>query len=126
LIIADIPGIIEGASDGKGLGFQFLRHVERTRALLHLVDVSLPDEDPVTQWRIIRDELASYGEGLEERDTLLVATKVESEESEKRAQALFEAAGLTDGLMISSVTGRGLEALRHRLFALTYPEVSDF
>ncbi|MBT4560907.1 MAG: GTPase ObgE [Planctomycetes bacterium] len=126
LIIADIPGIIEGASDGKGLGFQFLRHVERTRALLHLVDVSLPDEDPVTQWRIIRDELASYGEGLEERDTLLVATKVESEESEKRAQALFEAAGLTDGLMISSVTGRGLEALRHRLFALTYPKVSDF
>jgi len=126
LIIADIPGFIEGASDGKGLGFQFLRHVERTRALMHLVDVSSPDEDPVEQWRVIRDELESYGEGLENRDSLLVATKVESEEAEQRAQALFKEAGLSDGLMISSVTGRGLDELRHRLFALTYPDDDSF
>ena len=110
LVLADIPGLIEGASDGKGLGLQFLRHVERTRVLLHMVDCSDSDGEPSESFRVIRDELASHSDALASRRTLLIATKVEDEASALRAESLFAAAG-TQGICISSVTGEGLGSL---------------
>lgn len=77
-VVADIPGIIEGAHEGKGLGFQFLRHIERTAFLLHLIDVSewAPDE-PVASFEVMRQELAAYDEALNDRPFAIVATKID-------------------------------------------------
>lgn len=77
-VVADIPGIIEGAHEGKGLGFQFLRHIERTAFLLHLIDVSewAPDE-PVASFEVMRQELAAYDEALNDRPFAVVATKID-------------------------------------------------
>jgi GTPase len=77
-VVADIPGLIEGAHEGKGLGFQFLRHIERTAFLLHLIDVSewAPDE-PVISFEIMRQELAAYDEALNDRPFAVVATKID-------------------------------------------------
>ena len=77
-VVADIPGLIEGAHDGKGLGFQFLRHIERTAFLLHLIDVSewAPDE-PIASFEVMRQELAAYDEGLNGRPFAVVATKID-------------------------------------------------
>ena len=77
-VVADIPGLIEGASEGKGLGFQFLRHIERTAMILHLVDVSewAPDE-PVQSLEVMRQELDAYDESLNHRPFAIVATKID-------------------------------------------------
>lgn len=87
-VVADIPGLIEGASEGKGLGFQFLRHIERTAFLLHLIDVSewAPDE-PVTSFEVMRQELEAYDDSLIRRPFAIVATKVDvSGKSDRLAQ----------------------------------------
>ncbi|HSN04628.1 MAG TPA: GTPase ObgE [Nitrospira sp.] len=77
-VVADIPGLIEGASEGKGLGFQFLRHIERTAFLLHLIDVSeWAQEEPVTSFEIMRQELDAYDATLNKRPFAIVATKVD-------------------------------------------------
>lgn len=123
LVIADIPGLIEGAADGKGLGHQFLRHVERTRVLLHLVDCSATAEDPAGAFQAISKELVEYPGDLADRPRLLVATKIEDEESEQRAKDLFAAAD-RPGLMISSATGRGLDSLRAALLQ-TFHSLGD-
>lgn len=80
-VLADIPGLIEGASDGKGLGHRFLRHVSRTKVLLHLV--SLEEEDPVSAYRAIRDELAAYSEELAAKPEALVLTKTDTAPAER-------------------------------------------
>ena len=109
---------IAGASQGKGLGALFLRHLQRTRLLLHLVDCSdLPLEPPEVAWRIIRDEVASHSAELAARPTILVATKVEDEASRQRAQALATATGQSV-LPISSATGAGLRDLVHAVSAM--------
>lgn len=72
-ILADIPGIISGASEGKGLGYKFLRHIRRTNTLVHLV--GLDSEDPIADYDIIRGELSNYGEGLDEKEELILLTK---------------------------------------------------
>src|SRR5438067_130033 len=74
-VIADIPGLIEGAAEGAGIGDRFLGHVERTRLLLHLVDAS--GDDPIEAWRIVRDELAAYGAGLEHKPEVVALTKAD-------------------------------------------------
>jgi GTP-binding protein len=109
LVMADIPGLIEGAHAGKGLGDKFLKHIERTRVLLHLVDCA-GEDDPVAGWRVVGAELAGYSAELAKRPRLLVATKVESEAARARAQALAAAAG-APVLAISAVTREGLPAL---------------
>lgn len=110
-VIADIPGLIEGASQGKGLGDKFLKHIERTRLLLHLVDCGdLPMAAPVDAWRVVRQELAQHSAELAARPTLVVATKVEDEAGRQRAQALATASG-QPVLAISSATGDGLREL---------------
>jgi GTP-binding protein len=111
-VVADIPGLIEGAHDGKGLGDKFLKHVERTRLLLQLVDCSeLALEPPAEAFWMIRRELASHSKPLAERPTLLLATKVEDEASQQRARELAQAAGV-EPLCISSATGEGLQELK--------------
>lgn len=87
-VVADIPGLIEGASEGKGLGFQFLRHIERTAFLLHLIDVSeWAPEEPVISFEIMRQELDAYDETLNKRPFAIVATKVDiSGQSDRLSQ----------------------------------------
>lgn len=109
-VMADLPGLIEGAHEGRGLGDKFLKHIERTRVLLHLVDCSSESEDPVEAWRVIRGEVEGYSEELARRPVLVVATKVEDEESVERARELRRAVGERIHA-ISSATGYGLNEL---------------
>jgi GTP-binding protein len=108
-IVADIPGLIEGAHDGTGLGIRFLRHVERTRLLVHLVDGSAEAElDPVEAYRTIRGELEAYGQGLAEREEIVVLTK-----SDLPAKDVKPGPGIPEKEVhrISAVTGEGVEDL---------------
>ena len=83
-VIADIPGIIEGASEGTGLGLQFLRHIERTRLLLHVIDVSGSEgRNPVEDFKIINNELKKYSEKLSKRKQIIVANKIDSMQDKK-------------------------------------------
>jgi GTP-binding protein len=112
-VIADIPGIIEGASDGVGLGIQFLRHVERTRLLLHLIDVSgISGRDPVKDFDTINEELKKYSEKLSQRK-IIVATKIDSVQDEELLNELENMAKEKNIEMykISSVTGEGVKEL---------------
>ncbi len=114
-VVADIPGLIEGAHQGHGLGHEFLRHVERTRLLVHLVDVMPGDEsDPVANYRTIRSELEHYSPALAQRPELVVATKLDLSGGEEARQKLAEAVG-GEVLAISAVTGRGLPQLLQRI-----------
>ncbi|MCC6451268.1 MAG: GTPase ObgE [Acidobacteria bacterium] len=88
-VVADIPGLIEGASNGAGLGDRFLRHVERTKLILHLVDVSsFSGRDPVEDYEIINRELAAYDEGLAKRPQIVVATKIDALDDQERLDSL--------------------------------------
>ena len=112
-VIADIPGIIEGASQGVGLGLKFLRHIERTRLLLHLIDVSgLEGRNPVEDFNIINEELKSYSEKLANRKQIIVATKcdVPNQELLEQLENLAKEKNM-EFFKISSVTGDGLEKL---------------
>ena len=114
-VIADLPGLIEGAHEGHGLGDRFLRHVERTRILLHLVEVTPMDgTDPVENYRKIRAELAAYGRGLDQRPEILAATKADVWPPEgPPAEDLSRLAAAADREVhpVSAVTGQGLQAL---------------
>ncbi len=110
-VFADIPGLIAGASQGAGLGHDFLRHIERTRLLIHLVDGGA--EDVVADWRVVIDELQAYGHGLDQRPRLLVLNKrelLDPEQLQQRVQDLEAASGLRV-LVISAAMAEGLEAL---------------
>ena len=112
-VIADIPGIIEGASKGVGLGLQFLRHIERTRILLHLIDISEIDErSPVQRFEIINEELKQYSEKLANKKQIIVATKsdVEKEEYYHELEKVAEKLHL-EIFKISSATGEGIDIL---------------
>ncbi len=117
LVVADLPGLIEGAAEGAGLGHRFLRHVERCRVLLHLVDVSEgATTEPLEAYRIVTAELAHYSSELARRPRLVVATKVEDESARERAaelEARVAAAvpGVAGFLCISSATGSGVDEL---------------
>ena len=117
-VVADLPGLIEGAHEGAGLGIQFLRHIERTRLLAHLVDVSaasgrLPEED----FEIIVRELASFSPELAQKPMIVVATKMDAAQDPDRVASLRRVAD-ERGLPffeISSATGKGIEALKHAM-----------
>ncbi|MFN3352471.1 MAG: GTPase ObgE [Brevundimonas sp.] len=112
-VIADIPGLIEGASEGAGLGTRFLGHVERTGCLIHLIDGT--QEDVAEAWRIIRGELEAYGGGLAEKPEILALNKIDAltpELREEKAEALAAVAGRRP-LLVSGVSGEGVtEVLR--------------
>lgn len=113
-VVADIPGLIEGASTGAGLGHQFLRHVERTKLILHLVDVSsLEGRDPISDYEIINRELANYDENIASRPQIVVATKIDSLDDPERLERL-RARAEKDGkpfFAISSVANQGVQDL---------------
>ena len=117
-VIADIPGIIEGASEGVGLGIQFLRHVERTRLLLHVIDISgIEGRDPVQDFYTINEELKSYSEKLSTRKQIIVANKIDVMQDETGLKELEELAK-KEGLelfKISGVTGQGVPELLNRV-----------
>ena len=117
-VVADIPGLIEGAHLGAGLGIQFLRHIERTRLLAHLIDVSDGSgrADPVEDFKVIQAELASFGHGLDTKPMLVVATKVDAANPEKlkKLQTLAKRRKLAF-YPISAVTGAGIDALRYAI-----------
>lgn len=111
LVVADLPGLIEGAADGAGLGHRFLKHVERCRVLLQFVDVSAgANMEPTEAFRVILAELQNYSADLAQRPRLVVATKVEDDECEARAAEL-EAELKCSVLRISSVSGAGVSEL---------------
>ncbi|MGZ8843440.1 MAG: GTPase ObgE [Pyrinomonadaceae bacterium] len=112
-VIADIPGLIEGAHEGHGLGDRFLRHVERTTLLLHLVDVSSSGRDPVSDYEIINHELAAYDARLGGRDQIVVATKIDALDEPARLESLRARAEEDDRKVfaISAVTGEGVREL---------------
>ncbi|MGI8668264.1 MAG: GTPase ObgE [Aridibacter sp.] len=113
-VVADIPGLIEGASEGAGLGDRFLRHVERTKLLLHLVDVSsISGRDPVEDYNTINNELKNYDIDLSDRPQIVVATKLDALDDEERLEKL-RAKALEDGqefFEISAVTRQGTQEL---------------
>ena len=114
-VVADVPGLIEGASEGRGLGHQFLRHIERTALIMHVVDITggFEGRDPVEDYRVINDELARYAADLADRPQIVVANKCDVSGMTERVEELKQAA-LADGHMffaVSAVTGAGLNTL---------------
>ena len=119
-VVADIPGLIEGASEGHGLGTQFLRHIERTRLLVHMVDVSdITGRDPRRDFEIICNELSSYSEELGAKPMIVVASKIDAAQDPDRIAAVKQIAAEQDlpFLQISSATGEGLEELKETIAA---------
>ncbi|HZQ24728.1 MAG TPA: GTPase ObgE [Terriglobales bacterium] len=117
-VVADIPGLIEGAHTGAGLGTQFLRHVERTRLLVHLVDVSDSSGrlDVINDVEVIRGELESFGAGLETKPTLMVASKIDVVNKQKLAKLkAYCKKNDLDLYAISAVTGKGIEELKYAM-----------
>ncbi len=116
-IVADIPGIIKGASQGVGLGIQFLRHVERTRLLLHVIDVSETEgRSPKEDFYTINKELKEYSEKLSRRKQIIVANKIDAVQNEERIKELEEVAKKENMELfrISAVTGQGVsELMKH-------------
>ncbi len=118
MVVADLPGLIEGASRGVGLGAEFLRHTERTGVILHLVDLVPSDEsDPVENYRSIRSELDLYSEELAGKPELLIGTKSDLTGASKAARELSKNTG-HEVLTISSATGDNLDALIGKLWEL--------
>ena len=117
-VVADIPGLIEGAHRGHGLGTRFLRHIERTRLLVHMVDVSVASErDPVEDFRVITRELENFNPRLAQKPTLVVASKIDAAQNAERVEKL-EAFCRDRALLcfrVSAVTGSGLDQLKYSM-----------
>jgi GTP-binding protein len=120
LVVADVPGLIEGASEGVGLGHEFLAHLERARTLVHVIDAS---NDAVEQWRTIDAELHAYGAGLDHLPQIVVLNKIDIapgptfEVEDDRVTAVFR---------VSCATGEGVDDFRRRLFTLVpEPELEE-
>ena len=121
-VMADIPGLIEGASDGAGLGHDFLRHIQRAGILVHLVEPEPADgTDPLENYRTIRSELEKFDPELARREELLVVTKADLPEAETVRTRLTEALGKEPAL-ISSATGLGIDGLTESICALLKPK----
>jgi GTPase len=115
LVVADIPGLIEGAADGAGIGDRFLGHIERCKVLLHLVDAT--GEDPVGAWRIVRGELDAYGAGLTDKTEVIGLNKIDAVEPAelKKIAAKLKRASKAEIFMLSGASGEGIEAVLDRL-----------
>ena len=122
-VVADIPGLIEGAADGAGVGDRFLGHIERCRVLLHLVDAN--DEDVATSYRIVRDELEAYGADLIDKPVIVALNKVDTLDDELIAalSAELEAESGHPVMALSGASGAGIEAVLDKLLeAVGQPE----
>ncbi len=114
-VMADLPGLIEGASKGKGLGLAFLRHLERCRVIVHLV--SMEEENPYENFKTISNELKSYGMGLDKRPVIVVASKMDSEESEAKFKE-FKKHFKNNIFALSSLTNLGVEEITDKCVEL--------
>ena len=117
-VVADIPGIIAGAHEGLGLGLRFLRHIERTRILAHLIDVSdFSERDPIADYQVVVKELASFSAKLAQEPMVVVATKADAVQDTSRVDALrrFCEAAKMPFFVISSVMGEGIDELKRYL-----------
>jgi len=119
LTIADIPGLIEGASEGRGLGHRFLRHIERTKLLVHLIDITyVPKNDLLEDFHILRSELEKFDASMKQKDQMVLINKVDIHTSEHRdissIRRALEEMGI-DALPISALTGEGLEEMKQTL-----------
>jgi GTP-binding protein len=116
-VLADIPGLIEGAAEGAGLGVRFLGHLERCAALIHLVDATA--EDVAAAWRTVRAELEAYGEGLAEKPELVALNKIDALDETARAEKAAELAAATGAapFLVSGVSGEGVTALLREAYA---------
>ncbi|MBX3475498.1 MAG: GTPase ObgE [Planctomycetes bacterium] len=124
-VIADIPGLIEGASQGKGLGHQFLRHVERTRVLLHLVDVSMEEPEQLKRdYDVIVGELQAFSPALAAKPRIVVANKADIPGAQEKAAELSKLIGQPVEL-ISGVTGQGVQDLLWKLYRMVKGETSE-
>jgi len=123
-VVADIPGLIEGAHLGHGLGIQFLRHIERTRLLVHLVDMSdASGRDPVEDFETVMRELSSFSDDLASKPMIVAATKMDAAQDPERVaalRALTTARGL-EFFEISSATGQGIDALKRAMAGRVLP-----
>ena len=121
-VLADIPGLIEGAAEGAGIGDRFLGHVERTRLLLHLVDAA--GENPAAAWKTVRDELAVYGAGLTDKTEVVALSRsdlVDEKALAKAKKALLKA-GSSEPFVISAAAGEGVDALLDSIIERLGPE----
>jgi GTP-binding protein len=116
-VLADVPGLIEGASEGAGLGTRFLGHLERTAVLIHLIDAT--SEDPAGAWRTIRAELEAYGAGLEDKPEIIALNKADALTPEARAAAAEVVAAASGQIprLVSAVSGEGLRDLLRAAWA---------
>jgi GTP-binding protein len=116
-VVADIPGLIEGAHEGHGLGDQFLKHVERTRVLVHLIDASNETRDPLADYKAIVKELSLFNKELLERKQMIVASKMDALSNTRRLSRLKAMCTRKriPFLGISAVTGQGIQELIHTL-----------
>jgi GTP-binding protein len=111
-VVADIPGLIEGAHKGVGLGIRFLRHIERTRVLVHLIDISTVDpQNPLAEYETINRELASYSSQLMEKPQIVVLNKIDLTGTNEAGRAFQAAVKDRDVLQISAVTRKGVDKL---------------
>ena len=118
LVVADVPGLIEGASEGVGLGHEFLAHLERARLLLHVIDSGEDDADE--RWRTIDAELAAYGAGLDERPQIVVLNKIDLRPDPPAFDV--DDARIVRVVRVSAATGAGIDDLKRALFELVPPE----
>ena len=115
-VVADIPGLIEGAHEGTGLGIQFLRHIERTRVLIHLIDVSTIDpDDPLAAFKVINRELSLYNEALGKKPQIVVLNKLDLPGSAELAGKFKSACDIREVLAISAREGDGLDKLKSKI-----------
>ncbi len=127
-VVADVPGLIEGAHMGQGLGMQFLRHIERTSVLAHLVDVSDASgrEDAVEDFKVINKELASFGNGIAEKPMIVVATKIDAANPDKLKKLASHAKRRKlEFHAISAVTGEGIDELKWALARRVRPRGNE-
>ena len=118
-VVADIPGLIKGAHQGIGLGIKFLRHIERTRILVHLIDASSIDpDDPLDQYHTINQELAMYDEKLAKKPQIVVLNKLDLSGVRKSADIFQSAVKDKEVVFISALTGQGLEQLKSQIVQL--------
>jgi GTP-binding protein len=120
-VVADIPGLIEGAADGAGIGDRFLGHIERCRVLLHLIDAT--ESDPVDAYEIVCGELENYGEGLSEKPQIVALNKVDAIDAkmvEKLRKKIAKASG-AEVMLLSGATGDGLEPVLDKIIEALGP-----
>ena len=117
-VFADIPGLIAGAHQGTGLGHEFLRHIERTRLMLHLIDVTSPD--PIADYHTIQQELQAYGRGLAERPQILALNKIDAVDLGQKIEVIaaqLETLSNAPVFLISAVAHTGLEPMLQQIWS---------